>query len=167
MLEMKEWPLREAKDADLKAINAIYNHYVQHSDCTLQTEVSTAAERAAWFAARGSAHPILVAEDAGEVVGWGALVRFSDRGGYRFTVEDSIYLRHDRTGQGLGTTLLEALLARAVEAGHHSVIARITATQAASLKLHHRHGFVQAALLKEAGWKFERWVDVVFLQRSL
>lgn len=158
--------IRDATENDLEAINRIYNHYVATSDCTLQTEPSTADERRSWFAAQGTL-PVLVAERAGEIVGWGALVLFSPRAGYRFTVEDSVYVRHDARGGGIGRALLDALCARASSAGLRAILGRIAATQPESLKLHLRAGFEEAGTLKQVGFKFDRWIDVVLVQKLL
>ena len=157
--------VRDAAAADLPAIEAIYDHYVRTSTCTLQTESSTPEQRAAWFARLGGPHPVLVAEAAGELVAWGALVPYAERAGYRHTVEDSIYVRHDRRAKGLGRLVLSALLARADALGHRCIVAKIASTETASLKLHAALGFVDAGCLREAGRKFDRWVDVSFMQR--
>ena len=105
--------IRPAAQADLPAINAIYNHYVLTSTCTYQTEPSTDAERLAWFRERGPKHPITVAERHGQIVGWGSLSHFHPRAAYQHTVEDSVYVRHDCHRQGLGRTLLLDLIAGA------------------------------------------------------
>ena len=159
--------LRPATLADCLAINDIYNHYVQHDTCTYQTEPDTLAEREAWLARHGGPHPALVAERAGEVVAWGSLSPFHPRFGYRFSVEDSIYVRADQQRQGLGRALLGELLASARAGGHHTVIALISAEKAGSIALHEQFGFTRAALLREAGYKFETWLDVAYLQLML
>src|SRR5580704_11502720 len=135
-MPMDPLSIRLAASADLPAINAIYNYYVLHSTCTYQTEPSTAEERAAWFAAHGPGYPVTVIEEAGEVVGWGSLTRFHARAAYRPTVENSVYLRHDRLGRGIGKLLLEDLIRRAQAEGYHSIIAGISADQEASVRLH-------------------------------
>jgi phosphinothricin acetyltransferase len=100
--------LRLASEADLPAINAIYNYYVLHSTCTYQTEPETAADRLTWFRQHPpDKYPVLVAEEAGEVVGWGSLSKFRPRAAYAPTVEASIYIRHDRHRHGLGRLLLQ------------------------------------------------------------
>jgi L-amino acid N-acyltransferase len=158
--------LRDARPEDLGAIDAIYNHYVATSDCTLQLEPGTAGERAAWFAAQG-ALPVLVAEEEGVIVGWGALVRFQPRAGYRFSVEDSVYVRHDARGRGIGRALLVELIARARVLGAHCILGKITGRQEGSLALHAQLGFTEVGRLREVGFKFDRWVDVVLVQRML
>ena len=154
--------------ADLDAINAIYNHYVLHSTCTYQEEPSSSDERAAWFAAHGPRHPITVAESPdGAVLGWGSLSRFHARSAYRNTVENSVYVRHDLHRRGLGRALLDDLIARAQSVGHHTILAIIDAGQAGSVALHRAHGFESVAHLKEVGFKFGRWRDVVYMQRMV
>jgi phosphinothricin acetyltransferase len=159
--------LRDANVADLPVINEIYNHYVLHSTCTYQTEPVTAEQRAAWFAEHGPRHPVIVAELDGRVAGWGSLSRFHPRRAYEHTVEDSVYLHPEKRGRGLGTALLEELVARARRLGHHTVIAVISADQPASIALHRKLGFVEAARLREVGFKFGRWLDVVWMQRLM
>lgn len=158
--------IRLATAGDLPAINAIYNHYVLCSTCTYQTEPATDAERAAWFAGRATGHPVTVATTVdGDVVGWGSLSRFHARSAYARTVENAVYVRHDRHHQGVGTALLADLLDRAGALGHHAVIALIDAEQAGSIALHRRAGFADAGRLREVGYKFGRWLDVVYMQR--
>jgi L-amino acid N-acyltransferase YncA len=159
--------LRDAIAADLPVINEIYNHYVLHSTCTYQTEPGTAEERAAWFAAHGAKHPVIVAEQDGRVIGWASLSRFHQRRAYENTVEDSVYLHHEARGKGLGTLLLKELIARAQALRHHTMIGGISADQAASIALHAKLGFTEAARLREVGFKFGRWLDVVWMQRML
>ena len=156
--------IRLATAADLDAINAIYNHYVITSTCTYQTEPSTAEERAAWFAAHGPKHPVTVAEVHGRVVAWGALNRFHPRDAYSRTVEDSVYIHHEFQRRGIGRAILADLMARAQSLGHHAVIGLISADQEGSVKLHLALGFVETGRLKEVGWKYGRWLDVVYVQ---
>ena len=159
--------LRAATAADLPAINAIYNHYVLHSTCTYQTEPSTAEERAQWFAAHGPAHPVLVMEEGGAVIGWGSLSRFHPREGYRHSVEDSIYLHHAHHGRGLGRLMLSELVRLAGELGYHTILGGISSDQPASLALHKSLGFTQVAQFREVGFKHDRWLDVVWMQKML
>lgn len=164
---MNSLSIRAATVEDLPAINDIYNHYVLHSTCTYQTEPGTAEERAEWFAQHGPAHPVVVAEDAGEVIGWGSLSRVHVRQAYRFTVEDSIYVRHDYRGRGAGSALLAELIERARALGHHAVVGLIDAEQEASIRLHRRFGFEQAGRLRQVGYKFGRWLDVIYVELLL
>jgi phosphinothricin acetyltransferase len=159
--------IRPAAPDDLRAIDDIYNHYVVHSTCTWQRDIEPLEARGAWFAAHGPAHPVTVVEQDGEVVGWGALSTFRARWGYRHTVENSVYVRHDRHGRGLGSALLADLIDRAAVLGHHTIIAGISADQERSIALHRRFGFVEVARMREVGHKHDRWIDLVFLQRML
>lgn len=156
--------LRPAVRADCPAINAIYNHYVLHDTCTFQEVESTLAERETWLAERGPTHPVFVAETEAGVVGWASLSRYHVRSAYRFTVENSIYVRHDQHGRGIGRLLLRRLLEAAREHGLRSIIAVITENRLASITLHERHGFVKVGHFHKVGFKFGRWLDVVYLQ---
>lgn len=160
--------IRLAVADDLEAINAIYNYYVPRSTCTYQTEAETIEARRAWFENHGPAHPIIVAVgDAGEIAGWGSLSRFHSRQAYARTVENSVYVRHDRQRQGVGKRILHDLIVRATSLGHHVIIAGIDAEQEASVALHRSAGFIQVAHLREVGFKFERWLDVIYMQKTL
>jgi L-amino acid N-acyltransferase YncA len=159
--------IRPATVEDCPAINDIYNHYVLTDTCTYQTEPDTLAERQAWFARHGSVHPVLVVEQDGVIVAWGALSAFHPRAGYRFSVEDSIYVRSDRLRRGFGRVLLGELIRLAREQGHRTVIALISADKAGSIALHEQFGFTRSADLREVGYKFDTWLDVAFLQLML
>jgi phosphinothricin acetyltransferase len=159
--------IRLAAESDLRAINDIYNHYVTRSTCTYQTEFETMEDRAKWFAAHGPPHPITIAERDGQIVGWGSLSRFHSRCAYGHTVENSLYVRHDVQRQGIGAALLQDLIDRARGLNHHTIIALIDASQTGSIALHRRFGFIPCAHLKEVGHKFDRWLDVIYMQLIL
>ena len=159
--------IRPATRADLPAINDIYNHYVLHSTCTYQEEPATISERAAWFDAHGPEHPVTVLELDGQIAGWGSLSRFHPRSAYRFSVENSVYVHHELHRRGIGAALLQDLLRRATEFKLHTIIAGIDTEQAPSLALHRRFGFVEVAHLQQVGFKFNRWLDVIYMQRIL
>ena len=156
--------IRDAVAADLAAINAIYNHYVLNSTCTYQIEPEREEARAAWFAGRGALHPVLVAEEAGVVLGWGSLSPFHRREAFAGTAENSVYVHHGHHRRGLGSLLLAELLQRGRDQGLHTIVAAISAEQAGSIALHLRHGFRETGRLFEAGRKFGQWLDVVYLQ---
>ncbi len=159
--------IRPARESDLAAINAIYNHYVLHSTCTYQVTPETDEARLAWFQGRGETHPVTVAELDGEVVGWGALGRFHAREAFARTVENSVYVRHDRHRRGIGRALLADLIERARQLAYHTILAGISAEQAASIALHEAFGFRKAAHMREVGWKHGMWLDLVVLQLPL
>jgi phosphinothricin acetyltransferase len=159
--------IRLAGSGDLAAINDIYNYYVRHSTCTYQEAPERIEGRRAWFEGHGPAHPITVAELDGQVVGWGALSPFHARSAYRLTVENSVYVDHARHRLGIGGHLLADLIGRARDIGHRTIIAGIDSTQTASRALHVKHGFVQVGHLKDVGYKFGQWLDVVYMQLML
>jgi phosphinothricin acetyltransferase len=162
-----DFVIRPAVPRDLPAINAIYNHYVTRSTCTYQEIPATAAERRKWFARHGAGHPVIVAEFEGVVIGWASLSAFHLRQAYRFTVEDSVYVHQEHHRKGVGKALLKELFARARGLGYRSVIAIISADQGASIALHARFGFSEVGVLKKVGFKFDRWLDVIYMQRLM
>ena len=159
--------LREAREADLDAINAIYNHYVEHSTCTYQEAPDSIEGRREWFRKHGPQHPVIVAEEGGLVVGWGALSPYHVRTAYRHTVEDSVYVADALRGRGFGSAILRDLIERARALDHHAIIASIDAGQATSIALHARFGFVEVGRFGQIGCKFERWLDVVYMELLL
>jgi phosphinothricin acetyltransferase len=159
--------IRPAMRADAEAINAIQNHYVVHSTATFLTEPLTLAQRLAWLEDRSPAHPVIVATAEGAVVGWGALGEFRGRPAYRHSVEFSIYVHHERHRGGIGRALLADLTGRAGSLGHHALIGGCCSESTAILGLLESAGFSRVAHFPEVGWKFERWLDVVFMQKLL
>jgi phosphinothricin acetyltransferase len=156
--------IRHATLDDAAAIEGIYVHYVLTSTCTFQEDPGTVEQRQRWMAQHGPRHVVLVAEEAGQVVGWGALSPYRERTAYRHTVENSVYVRADRHRRGVGHALLAELIARARAAEHRLIIAAISADQPASLALHARLGFELVGTLRAAGLKFGRWIDVSLMQ---
>lgn len=156
--------IRLATEDDLAAVRDVYNYYVARSTCTFQIEPETEAERLAWFRNRSAAHPVTVAEAADQVVGWGALSPWKSRGAYARSVEASIYVHHDFHRRGIGRALLLDLIERARQAGHHTIIGGTCTEQGASLALQKSLGFQQVAHFREVGYKFGRWLDVVYMQ---
>jgi L-amino acid N-acyltransferase len=158
---------RDATAEDLPRINDIYNHYVTTSTCTYQEEPETIESRRDWFSHHGETLPVIVAEIDGRVAGWGSLSPFRERSAYRYTVENSVYVDEADHRRGVGLMLMEELIARARAIGYRTIVAGIDADQPASIALHTRLGFVPAARLSEVGYKFGRWLDVVYLQLML
>ncbi|HJZ91988.1 MAG TPA: GNAT family N-acetyltransferase [Gemmataceae bacterium] len=159
--------VRLATADDLPAIRTIYNHYVVTSTCTFQLEPDTESERLAWFRDRSPAHPVVVADAGGEVVGWAALSAWNKRAAYARSVEASVYVRADARGRGVGRALLADLVERAKALGHHVVIGGACTEHAASIRLLEALCFEQVACFREVGHKFGRWLDVAYLQRVL
>jgi phosphinothricin acetyltransferase len=159
--------VRDATAADLPAIRAIFNHWIEHSTASFRTAPDTEAQTRAWFAGRGDEHPVLVAEADGTVLGWASLGPHKATGGYRNCVELSVYLRDDARGRGLGKLLLGELLERARAAGHHAVLGGVCTEQTASVRLHESMGFEKVAHFREVGFKFGRWLDVAYYEKVL
>jgi phosphinothricin acetyltransferase len=160
--------VRPAEPRDASATAAIYAHHVAHGTASFDTEPRSESEMAAKFAecsVRG--WPFLVAEADGEVVGYAYATQFRDRPAYQSTCENSIYIHPDHVGQGVGTLLLGALLAAAEEAGYRQMIAVIGGAEPASAALHARAGFVETGRMRSVGRKFGRWLDTLYMQKSL
>jgi L-amino acid N-acyltransferase YncA len=161
--------IRPSTPADLSAITDIYAWNVMHGTGTFELEAPDAAEMARRIedvSAKGL--PWLVAERDGQVLGYAYANHFRPRKAYRFCVEDSIYLAPQAKGQGVGRLLLAELLARCEAAGARQMMAVIgDSSNVASLGVHRALGFAQVGLMTAAGWKFERWLDVVIMQKSL
>ena len=159
--------LRDATETDLVAINDIYNHFVLHATCTYQEEPETIENRRKWYSNHGEKHPVIVAEVDGRVAAWGSLSTYHARSAYRHTVENSVYVHHQYHRRGLGSLLLAELIVRARKLGHHAIIAGIDSDQAASVVLHAKFGFVKVGHMKQVGLKFERWLDVLYMELLL
>ena len=161
--------IRPSTDADISAVQAIYANNVLHGTGTFETEGPDAAEMARRRSeVLGRELPYLVAERAGEVLGYAYANYFRPRMAYRFCLEDSIYLHPDARGQGIGRLLLIELIARCEAAGARQMLAVIgDAENQGSIQLHRALGFEQTGVLKASGWKFGRWLDVVLMQRQL
>jgi phosphinothricin acetyltransferase len=161
--------IRDALPADLPAITAIYAHHVAHGTGTFEEVAPDQAEMAARLhKVQEHGWAWLVAEQEGEVVGYAYFAQLRDRSAYRFSAEDSIYIRDDIRGQGVGKALVAALLERAEACGFRQMFAVVgDSDNVGSIGLHVSLGFRQNGVLRAAGLKFGRWVDVVYLQRSL
>lgn len=160
------WP---ADAGDVAAIAAIYRHHVLHGSASFETEPPTVEEmdrrRAALVAGD---YPCLVAADADEILGYAYVGPYRPRAAYRNTVENSIYLRPDAAGRGLGGKLLAALIAAAEARGFRQMVAVVgDSANLASVRLHERHGFRLVGVLRSVGYKHGRWLDLVLLQRAL
>lgn len=165
---MAECLIRAATIDDMPAVTAIYAHFVATSLATFELEAPDETEMARRRQAvldRGL--PYLVAELEGYIVGYCYAGQFRPREGYRFTVEDSIYVRVDCIGYGVGRKLLTALIAGCALAECHRMVACICGDNPASLALHQSHGFEVVGRLTEAGYKFGGWIDMTMMQRAV
>lgn len=161
--------IRPVRPGDAAALAAIYAHHVLHGTASYETVPPSAGEMAGRIARVANAGwPWLVAQDnSGALLGYAYATQFRDRAAYRFVCEDSIYIRHDCRGQGLGKALLAALVEACEAAGFRQMIAVIGGAEPASEALHARLGFVGAGRLRGIGRKHGRWLDTLYMQRGL
>ncbi len=157
--------IRPAREEDLAAITAIYNEAIENTVATFDTRPKTVEEQRVWFYNHGALNPILVAEVEKHVVGWAALSKWSTRSAYDFTAEISLYVQHKFQGRGIGSALIEEIVQAGQHAGLHSLIARITGGNELSIGLHETVGFEHIGIMREAGYKFGKWLDVHIMQK--
>jgi L-amino acid N-acyltransferase YncA len=160
--------IRDAAPADLPAILAIYNDAVVHTTASYDYQPRSEERQQAWFAAKREADlPVLVAQQGSAVAGFASYGPFRAWDGYRFTVEHSVYVAEPYRRRGLASALVKALLERAGNQGLHLVVAGIDAANTGSMELHRRLGFEDAGVLREAGYKFDRWLDLAFMTKKI
>jgi phosphinothricin acetyltransferase len=160
--------IADATEADLPGILAIYNDVIAHSTAVYSNVPMTLENRLEWWSSRvARGYPVLVTRDEEGVTGFATFGEFRAWPGYRYTVEHSVHVRADRRGQGIGSELVRALFPRAAAQGKHVMIAGVDASNAASIRFHEALGFERVALMREVGRKFDRWLDLVLLQRWL
>jgi phosphinothricin acetyltransferase len=161
--------IRSGVDADLSSITDIYAHNVEHGTGTFELVAPSQAEMARRREdVVSKALPWLVAQQGDRVLGYAYANHFRPRLAFRFGLEDSVYLAPDAQGQGVGTLLLTELLARCTALGARQMFAVIgDSANAGSIRVHRRCGFEDVGVMRAAGWKFDRWLDVVIMQRSL
>ena len=165
-----EYTMRDALVTDLPDIREIYNYYVANSTVTFDEDAMTLAEwRDKFYYLTKLGMPFIVAESpAGQLLGYALVSPWKQKKAYRFTVENSIYLGAASTGKGLGRALLTELIDRSRAAGLKEIIAVIADQGAeASIKLHQDFGFEEIGRMGKVGFKFERWLGTVLLQKSL
>src|SRR6266571_8653493 len=149
--------VRDAAEADLDAITAIWNHEVLWTDATTDTEPRNARTQREWFERHPASYPIVVAARGDQVLAFGALSPYRPKPAFARTVEDSVYVTRGQRGAGLGSLILAELIRRAGVLGHHSILARITATNVPSLRLHARHRFHRVGVEHQSAFKLDRW----------
>ncbi|MBV2216106.1 MAG: GNAT family N-acetyltransferase [Diaphorobacter sp.] len=161
--------IRASRDEDVAAITAIYTHHVLHGTGTFEIDPPTAQDmeaRRADVLAKGL--PYLVAEEAGQVLGFAYCNWFKPRPAYRFSAEDSIYVADAARGRGLGRQLLEALAMQAEAAGVRKLLAVIgDSANAGSIGVHRAAGFTDVGVMRSVGWKFGAWRDIVLMEKPL
>jgi phosphinothricin acetyltransferase len=165
---MTLYTLRAATAADLDAMLAIYNHAVLHTTASYDYQPRSRGRQRDWFAAKQSAGlPVLVAQQGDAVAGFASYGPFRAWDGYRFTVEHSVYVGEAFRRRGVASALVQSLLRHASAQDLHLMVAAIDAANTGSIELHRRLGFEDAGVLREAGYKFERWLDLAFMTKKL
>ncbi|MBM3848381.1 MAG: N-acetyltransferase family protein [Verrucomicrobia bacterium] len=161
--------IRPATAADLPSISRIYNDAVLNTTATYDYEPEPISRRAKWFEEhQRDRMPVLVAVDGREeILGWASLSPFHNRPGFQFTAENSLYVDAAHRGKGLGGALLRDLLPLGCSRGLKVVVAGIDGSNEVSIRLHEKQGFTVAGRLKRAGYKFGRWLDLVYMQKFL
>lgn len=159
--------IRTARATDVAAITAIYNEAIETTTATFDIEPKTDADRAEWLAAHTGRYPVLVAEVDGTVVGWTSLSRWSERAGYDDSAETALYVKSAFRGKGIGRALKTRMIDEARRLKFHTLLVRVTEDSKASIHLNEAAGFVRVGVLKEAGRKFGRRLDVLIMQKML
>ena len=161
--------IRPGETRDVPGLLEIYNHYVRTSEATFDLVPHTLEQRQEWFSHYHVAgrHRLMVADRAGAVLGYATSSVFRPRAAYDRSIETSVYVRDGVTGRGLGTRLYRALFTALADEDIHRVYAGVTTPNDASVALHRRFGFREVGRFHEVGWKFDRWWDVVFLEKRV
>ena len=159
--------IRIAEERDAAQIAEIYRPYVEKTAITFEEEAPGAAEMAAKIHKVGPVFPFLVLEDRGEVIGYAYATQYRERAAYRWSLEDSLYLREDARGMGLGALLLKALIELLRELGYVKIYAVITPPNPASVALHARFGFTQLCRFEDTAFKLGAWQAIDWLELSL
>lgn len=159
--------IREAKLSDLQQMVDIYNWAIENTTATFDLNRQTTDDRMDWFTHHTGAHPLIAAEIDGRVAGYCSLSKFRDKEAYAKTVEISVYIDPDYHGKGIGSALIEEIIKRAKQLGHHVIIAGITAGNDVSVKIHEKFGFELCGNMKQVGFKFGKWQDCLFYQLLL
>jgi phosphinothricin acetyltransferase len=161
--------IRKAEDSDVGAITEIYAHHVLHGTGSFEIDPPDAREMARRMADIVSRSlPYLVAESDNNIIGYAYATLYRPRFAYRFTLEDSVYVHHEHSGRGVGAALLEELIRRCKDWGCRQLVAVIGDSQnKASVRVHEKLGFQHSGVLHGVGFKFNRWIDTVFMQLPL
>lgn len=160
--------IRNASPLDLPVILDIVNHAIKHSTAIYDYELRTLKEQTEWFELMLlNGMPILVAEHETIVIGFASFQRFRPKIGFQYSVEHSIYLDEKSRGMGIGGDLLVSLIQRAKEQGIHTMIGCIDASNRGSIEFHKKYGFIEKGYIKEVGYKFDQWLDLIYMQLIL
>ena len=157
--------IRLATEDDLPGMLEIYNDIILNTTAVYEYEPHTLEMRRQWFLTKQEQRfPVFLAEEDGNLAGFSSIGPFRAWAAYKYSVENSVYVKSGLRGKGIGRLLLAPLIGAARNLKMHTIIAGIEASNDASIKLHESFGFKEVAHFKEVGWKFERWLDLKFLQ---
>ena len=156
--------IRPATLNDQEAIRSIYNEAVLNTTATFDTDERTVEKQLVWFMNHKKNHPVFIAEQEGDVVGWASLSPWSDRCAYDTTVEVSVYIHKDHRGKRIGSKLLQVITAEGKNVGNHTVLSRITSGNETSIHIHEKFGYHTVGVMKEVGYKFGKFLDVTIMQ---
>ena len=160
--------IRPATINDLPAILAIVNYAILYSTANYNYDIQTIEIQSQWFFDKEKQNfPVVVAEINGLTIGYGTYGTFREKIGYQFTVEHSIYVSDNFIGKGIGKLLLAALIELAKNQKLHAMVGAIDAENKASIAFHEKFGFEVAGNIKEAAFKFDKWLDLLFMQLIL
>lgn len=160
--------IRKAAPADLPHILKIVNHAILHTTANYAYQAQSLEDQEKWWSDKQKKQfPVLVAEIENQVVGFATYGTFREKIGYQFTVEHSVYVAPDYIGKGIGSGLLTELIKQAKSDGYHTMIGGIDAQNHDSIRFHEKFGFAQVGLIKQAAFKFDRWLDLAFMQLML
>ena len=160
--------IREAREADLPALLAIYNHVILHTTAVYTYEPQSMEARKAWYADKvASGYPVYVAEEEDRILGFSSYGPFRAWPAYKYTIENSVYVTGEQRGKGIGKMLIRPLIESAHDRGYHAIIAGIDASNDASIRLHASFGFLEVAHFRQVGYKFGRWLDLKFMELLL
>ena len=160
--------IRKATAEDVPAILSIVNHAILYTTANYLYEAQTLADQQKWWNDKQTKNfPVLVAEENNQVIGFASYGTFREKIGYRFTVEHSVYVAPKWIGKGIGSKLLTALIELAKSEGYHTMIGGIDAENEYSIAFHEKFGFTKVGLIKQAAFKFDRWLDLQFVQLML
>lgn len=160
--------ISNATPQDLPGILAIMNHNILHSTAVYDYDPKPEAFIQQWHAEKTQAGwPVIIVKESDTVVGYGSYGPFRFKDGYKYTVEHSVYVAEGHQGKGIGNLLMHELISLAKEGGYHTMIGGIDAGNAGSIAFHKKFGFTEAGILKESGYKFGKWLDLLFMQLML
>src|SRR5437868_7878750 len=160
--------IRNANEIDLPRLLEIYNEIIVNTTAIYQYVPQTLQMRKEWFALKQQqGFPVFVAEEDNEIIGFSTIGPFRQWQAYKYSVENSVYVAPDKRGKGIGKLLMEPLIDAATELNMHTIVAGIDATNEVSIQLHKKFGFEEVAHFKQVGYKFNKWLDLKFLQLIL